>query len=95
MKIDFNSHLLSLKRCSGRESGNSNDMFEQLEPRIEQAIEADASIPKDKTGNFDITLQILGVVRKIFEDILLINVISMQLQKLSLKAKLLRPWRFY
>ena len=42
-------------------------MFEQLGPRIEQAIEADASIPKDKTGNFDITLQILGVVRKIFD----------------------------
>jgi len=42
-------------------------MFEQLRPSIEQAIETDASIPKDKTGNFDITLQILGVVRKIFD----------------------------
>jgi hypothetical protein len=95
LKIDFNSLLLTLKRCSGRKSGNSNDMFEQLGPLIEQAIEADASIPKDKTGNFDITLQILGVVRKILRYTSLINVILMQLQKLSLKAKLLRPWRFY
>jgi hypothetical protein len=40
-------------------------------PRIElrkQAVEAESSLMKDGTGNFEITLQNIEVIRKIFED---------------------------
>jgi hypothetical protein len=48
-----------------RATGNAKRMFEDLEPSVKQAVEADASLMKDATGNFDITLQNIEVVRKI------------------------------
>jgi hypothetical protein len=61
-RLDFNSLCSMVKQ---RATGNAKRMFEDLEPSVKQAVEADASLMKDATGNFDITLQNIEVVRKI------------------------------
>ena len=64
IKLDFHTLYSVLKdRCS---HPSNRKMLEQLEPFIIKALKDDTTIEKDRTGNFEITAEILEKLKVIF-----------------------------